>query len=322
VNFNPIKTLGTAPIVLYATGLGPTSPLASTGSLGAGTDPLNRLQDAVSVSIGGSSAFVLYAGLAPGLQGIYQLNTMPPASISLGNALNIEVGIYSGQAPTLPVPAGTNVANLVGLIEGLYPPTVVVAGPTGSATTIFFSALLTAGTFTASFDILPGASPFRIAAQCVSAAAGSPLAIVSINPAQNSWQATYTVPTALTSAWNFSNAGFTVLDFLTCVGNSCVPFAHGVIPLTRVDPLAAYALGLLPLPNSLSATGANATFTMSGTIPAGGHFVLNNATLPALSNFGGFFQLPYAPGLSTATYQLYVDNLLVASSTAPFTIFP
>jgi hypothetical protein len=265
---------------------------------------------------------VLYAGLAPGLQGIYQLNIMPPASISLGNALNIEVGLYSGQALTLPVPAGTNVANLVGLIEGLYPPTVVVAGPTGSATTIFFSALLTAGTFTASFDILPGASPFRIAAQCVSAATGSPLAIVSINPAQNSWQATYTVPTALTSAWNFSNAGFTVLDFLTCVGNSCVPFAHGVIPLTRVDPLAAYALGLLPLPNSLSATGANATFTMSGTIPAGGHFVLNNATLPALSNFGGFFQLPYAPGLSTATYQSYVDNLLVASSTAPFTIFP
>jgi len=95
VNFNPIKTPGTAPIVLYATGPGSTSPPASTGSLGAGTDPLNRVQDNVSVSIGGSSAFVLYAGLAPGLQGIYQLNILPPASISLGNALNIEVGLYS-----------------------------------------------------------------------------------------------------------------------------------------------------------------------------------------------------------------------------------
>lgn len=114
-----------------------------------GTDPLNRVQDAVSVSIGGSSAFVLYSGLAPGLQGIYQLNILPPASVSLGNALNIEVGLYSGQALTLPVLAGTNVANLAGSIEGLYPPTVVVAGPTGSAKTIFFSALLTAGTFTA-----------------------------------------------------------------------------------------------------------------------------------------------------------------------------
>jgi hypothetical protein len=61
---------------------------------------------------------------------------------------------------------------------------------------------------------------------------------------------------------------------------------------------------------------------MSGTIPAGGHFVLNNTTLPALSNFGGFFQLPYDPGLNTATYQLYVDNLLVATALAPFTIFP
>jgi len=46
-NFSPITTLGTAPIVLYATGLGPTSPPASTNSLGGGTEPLNRVVDNV-----------------------------------------------------------------------------------------------------------------------------------------------------------------------------------------------------------------------------------------------------------------------------------
>lgn len=314
-SFNPLTTLGTAPLVLYATGLGPTDPPASTSSLGAGMEPLNRVQDHVAVAIGNSNATVLYAGLAPGLHGIYQLNVVPPPSI-LGNSLAIKVDGISGATLTLPVPAGTNVANVTGSIDGLYP----AAGPIASQLT--FSALLMAGAISTTFDILPDAKPFRIVAQASIAVASSIIllnfappvatAVISIDPPQNSWQATCTVPTALTRQFNFSNAGFAVLSFPTNA-----PFPGDVVPASLNDPIAANAIARLPLPTSSPAIGANATFTASGSIPAGGHF-----TLPEqVASFGGFFNLsPFDQGTGMATFQLYVDNLLVASKTAQFTV--
>jgi len=196
-------------------------------------------------------------------------------------------------------PGGPNVANVTGSIDALYP--VSGGQPVG------FSALLTAGTFTTAFDIIQGANPFVVQA---TSPAGN--ATININPAQNTWQATYTVPTAATRNWDFSKAGFTVTNFL-----SGLPFPNNIIPLSLVDPLAASALSALPLPNGAATAGANGTWTASGTIPAGGHFTIGTGTNPP-SGFGGFINLTNR-GAQSVTFNLYVDGKLIASKQVSFT---
>lgn len=292
-NFNVLTAVTGSPIVLYATGLGVTNPAAATMSLGASSEPLNRVATLPSVSIASNSATVAYAGLAPGLHGIYQLNVV--ANPALGNQILLTEGSYSSPALTLPVAVGTNVANVFGTITPVYPLSTTV--PT-------FSAVPTIATFTISFSILPQATPFA-----VEATGPGGTAIININPSQGTWQATYTVPTAASRGWNFSTAGFVVTDFFTGL-----PFPGSIVPASRVDPVAASALSTLPLPNG-AGTGANAPWTASGTLPADGHVTFSGTSGPG-GNFGAFVDI--ARGSYSLVYQLYVDNLLAASNHVNF----
>jgi uncharacterized protein (TIGR03437 family) len=296
--FNPVTTVTTAPLVLYGTGLGQTNPPAGTLSLGASAEPLNRTVILPQVNIGDNPATVSYSGLAPGLHGIYQLNVLP--NPKLGNQLQVSSGLFNAPTLTLPLPAGTNVANVMGTIDALYPLTT---------TTLGFSALAAIGTFTASFDILPNAAPFE-----VEATGPGSTAIITINPSQGTWQATYTVPSTLSRNWNFSSAGFTVTDFV-----SGTPFPGNVIPLSRVDPAAAAALSTLPLSNNGAISGANGAWSTSGTIPPNGHFTVTIAADPGttVGNFGGFVNVTRGP--QVATFELYIDNLTVATKQISFT---
>jgi uncharacterized protein (TIGR03437 family) len=220
------------------------------------------------------------------------------------DSVNVAFGVMTGVQ-------GANTANISGSIDGLYPASGATAALNGGNSTdgpVSFSALLTAGTFTAAFDILPGASPFVVQA---TSAAGS--ATININPAQNTWQASYVVPTALTRNWNFSAAGFTVTDF----SGGGQPFPGNVIPFSRVDPLAEQALNGLPLPNVAGPAGANGTWSASGTLPAGGHFTIGANSNPP-QNFGGFINLT-TRGAQSTSFSLYVDGQLVASKQVPFT---
>jgi uncharacterized protein (TIGR03437 family) len=208
---------------------------------------------------------------------------------------------------------GPNVANVTGLIDGLYPASGAAAAQNGGMSTsgpVTFSALLTAATFTTAFDILPGANPFVVQA---TSPAGD--AIININPAQNTWQATYVVPTSAAKNWDFSGAGFTVTDFLS--GTPGLPFPGNIIPFSRVDPLAESALSALPLPTVAGTTGANGTWSASGTLPAGGHFTIGTGTSQPPS-FGGYINLS-ARGAQSTSFSLYVDGQLVASKQVPFT---
>jgi uncharacterized protein (TIGR03437 family) len=85
-------------VQIYLTGQGVTNPPAATGQLPAA--PLPSLVLPVTVSIGGRPARTLYAGLAPGLAGLMQVNAIVPEDITpADNApLIITVGEASSQA--------------------------------------------------------------------------------------------------------------------------------------------------------------------------------------------------------------------------------
>ena len=69
-------------VVVYATGLGATSPSIATGERTPAA--LVPVRDEVKVTIGEIDARVEYAGLAPGFAGLYQINVRVPAALGPG----------------------------------------------------------------------------------------------------------------------------------------------------------------------------------------------------------------------------------------------
>ncbi len=66
-------------VVIYATGLGATSPSFATGTPANQT---NTTMLPVGVTIGGQPASVVYSGLTQGLVGLYQINAVVPSGLS------------------------------------------------------------------------------------------------------------------------------------------------------------------------------------------------------------------------------------------------
>jgi uncharacterized protein (TIGR03437 family) len=87
-------------VSLFATGLGQTTPPSVTGALAAQTAPLALR---VTVTIGDRSAEILYAGAAPGLVGVSQINARVPADVPL-DAPQVQAGVVVtvGGAASIP----------------------------------------------------------------------------------------------------------------------------------------------------------------------------------------------------------------------------
>jgi uncharacterized protein (TIGR03437 family) len=64
-------------LAVYLTGLGAVDNAVATGAAATAT-PLSRVTAAVTASIGAQQAQVLFAGLAPGFAGLYQVNILVP----------------------------------------------------------------------------------------------------------------------------------------------------------------------------------------------------------------------------------------------------
>lgn len=80
-------------VLIYLTGLGAVTPAIKEGDPGGDgglLGPLNYVTEPVTVEVNGLPATVLYAGLAPGFPGLYQINAQLP-SILAGGALPLVV---------------------------------------------------------------------------------------------------------------------------------------------------------------------------------------------------------------------------------------
>jgi len=81
---------------IYCTGLGPVTPPVQAGTP-APVPPATIPNDAVTVTIGGVTAKVVFAGLTPGTSGIYQVNIQMPPGVAPGNSVPVIVSV-AGQA--------------------------------------------------------------------------------------------------------------------------------------------------------------------------------------------------------------------------------
>jgi len=313
-NFQPLTSVGSNAMILYAAGLGPTDPApASSASGGKATEPLNRITDQLQVLIGELPCTVAFAGLAPGWPGVYQVNVIPPPNPQ-SNRLYLSMNGVLSNITTLPIPVGTNVSNVIGSIDGMYPASGSFAADAGNKATsgsVSISELLIAAAVNVSFDILPGAKPFTVRA--VSPAGNE---VFQIDPVHGTWQAEAITPWTAPRDGDFSRTGPQVYDLLT--GQ---PFPGNVVPISRLDPIALRATLRLPPPNSDPSPpvpSPNGSVIFGGTLSATGHFSIGPNYLPG-PYFGGFLNIGLPPASKqTAQFLLFVDGMLVASNDVPY----
>lgn len=318
--YQPITSVNGDLMMLYATGLGPTDPApASSAAGGANAEPLNRIKDQLQVLIGEVPATVLFAGLAPGLPGVYQVNVVPARNLESSRLVLVQNGMFSNSV-SLPIPAGTNaknVKNVTGTIQGLYPASGLCAalgmfGPQGQVTSgpIAISQMLVAAELSVSFDLAPGAKPFKIVA---TSPAGN--AVIDVDPIHKTYSGVLPSLTGSERSFDFSRSGRIVYDLKT--GK---PFPGSIVPLSRVDPMAYKAGQQLPYPNSDSPVG----FQISGSIPDNGHVSIGGDISTACGSglaFGQFLDIGLPPpSTKIVQFDLLVDGVLTASVAIPYQV--
>jgi uncharacterized protein (TIGR03437 family) len=93
---NPV-TAGNV-LVIYCTGLGNVDPTVTAGSAVPG-DQLRNAIGPVTLTIGGVNASIAFAGLTPGLTGLYQVNVTVPAGIAPGNQVPVVLAVDGAPGP-------------------------------------------------------------------------------------------------------------------------------------------------------------------------------------------------------------------------------
>src|SRR5262249_8196825 len=89
-------------VAAYLTGLGPVDNAVATCAP-ASAAPLSQTTNRVTATIGGRPAQVLFAGLAPGYAGVYQVNLIVPQLSAGDYQLQISVGGSASNTGTISV---------------------------------------------------------------------------------------------------------------------------------------------------------------------------------------------------------------------------
>jgi trimeric autotransporter adhesin len=83
-------------LTIYCNGLGPVQSNVDAGTpVAVATSTI----DPATVTIGGVNAQVLYAGLTPGIPGLYQINVQMPTGVTPGNAVPVAITISGQTSP-------------------------------------------------------------------------------------------------------------------------------------------------------------------------------------------------------------------------------
>jgi len=255
------------------------------------------------------------------------VNVTAPAPVT--DRIYLRVGGFQSNTLNIGIPGGKNTANVKGTIDGLYPssdpgyPSTPQRpclgdndiGPCGPSKVFnSFSIMLHAGSFTVSFDIVPGAGPFSVAAV---GEAGS--SIISIDPTAGTYAASVSTLTPAAAHGDFSSSIMPLWDYVSCNLRSavCQPFPNSEVPASRMDPYWSRTTQMLPAPNTTTAASPNASLQVSGSI-SGSHFAVDGQNNSTLSTFGGIVQIPYGPFASgVSTFSLYVDGQMIVSKGLP-----
>lgn len=83
-------------ISIYATGLGPVTPVVRDGE--NSMDTLRETTNKPRVLIGGAEATLLFSGLSPQFTGLYQINVRVPEGIPPGDVIPVQVEIGGAQS--------------------------------------------------------------------------------------------------------------------------------------------------------------------------------------------------------------------------------
>ena len=331
-----IRLLPYAPAIFTLDGSGSGPALAFEGNLPATTvspgDTLTIYATGVGedfeVYLGERGANVILARRAQGFSGFYRIDVTVPVLAT--DRLYLRAGGWQSNITTIGIQGGTNVPKATGSIDGVSPSADPSNGPGTS-----FGLMLYAGRFSTSLDIAPSAGPFDIAATGDGGAA-----ILSIDPtasctndagvtSQGSYTASLSTITADGARGDFSGSIFPLWDYATCDPATwvCLAFPLSTVPMARLSPWWAAALGALPLANTLTSAGANGVAQALGCLQDlmssanGTHIAIDAQNNASFSVFGGFQQL--ALGTSNtrmSTFALYVDGVKIASKKVSFAV--
>lgn len=312
VTWQPAPAIDTTkPVILMATGLGQTTPPGSSTAGGSSTPPFNEIDKTqLKVNIGETPAEVQWAGLMPGFPGIYQINVK--ANRAASTRVYLQQGTAQSNVTDAEISPGANVGNVTGSIGPLIPPgySSHQSGPAS------FNLVFQGVAFSVAFDILPAAKPFVVAAVAESASA-----TIRLDPAAGTYEATLVVPTMVSRAGLFSDAGTTLYTIDSTSAARCTAVPGNAIPGSRIDPADRAAFGLMPVPNVPDSAGIAVGYVKSsGSLPAGNRVAVNASS--SLSVFGGFMQIPCANPFATNvdTLKLFVDGKLIASREVSYSL--
>jgi adhesin/invasin len=90
-------------LVIYCAGLGDVTPRLSAGTP-APPSPLSKTIDPVTVTIGGVSGAVFFAGPSPGFTGLYQVNATVPSGIAASQTAPLVLSQGGRASATVTIP--------------------------------------------------------------------------------------------------------------------------------------------------------------------------------------------------------------------------
>jgi uncharacterized protein (TIGR03437 family) len=94
---HPIHRKSNTALIIYLTGLGPTTPSVPSGQPGP-SNPLAFSTVQPTVTLGGTTLPVLFSGLAPGMVGVDQINVSVPFTVPDG--MSVPLVITQGSVST------------------------------------------------------------------------------------------------------------------------------------------------------------------------------------------------------------------------------